>query len=425
MTLLARLARNSLWLLTARIGAQVCAVIVTYLLARRLSLAEFGEYSFIAAAILIGNVLTTFGSDMYLIREIAAKDDLSLLSPALSLQLILSVVFIVFIFAVSPRLPNQISEGISALRIYCFALIPLAFFTVFTSALRGRQKMGVYASLNLTVSILQVVAIWIFMQSGSGIVTLAYLLLVIQSAGTVAAGIFCSTSIPGFWGVLRIAPSKMTRLFIACFPIAVIAALGIVYQKLTLTLLSLLGSASLAGLFSASARVVEAARMGHFAALTALYPAMANENTKKDSLITFKYSFQLLLLASCALVAVLYFLAIPIMEIFFGENYQSSAPVLRVLSFTLLPYAINSYLSLRFLVEKREKELMRATFLSLIILLLSNLWLIPRAGVLGAGWASLISEIIQLGLLWFEWRSKRIPFHKGASHELSDPSRQI
>ena len=59
MNLLSRLARDSLWLLTARIGAQASLVIVTYLLARRLGAEGFGEYAFISALILIANVLTT------------------------------------------------------------------------------------------------------------------------------------------------------------------------------------------------------------------------------------------------------------------------------------------------------------------------------------------------------------------------------
>jgi hypothetical protein len=135
---LLRLARNSLWLLIAQWRPGLM-VIVTYLLARRLGVAGFGEYAFIATAILIGNALTTFGSDMYLIREIAAKSEFSELPSALALQLILSLVFIVFTYLIAPGLPNQTSESILALRVYSFALIPLAFFAIFTSG--GMQKM--------------------------------------------------------------------------------------------------------------------------------------------------------------------------------------------------------------------------------------------------------------------------------------------
>jgi len=45
MNLLTKLASHSLWLLMARVGAQVSMVIITYLLARRLGAAGFGEYA--------------------------------------------------------------------------------------------------------------------------------------------------------------------------------------------------------------------------------------------------------------------------------------------------------------------------------------------------------------------------------------------
>ncbi len=139
MNLFTKLARNSLWLLLARVGAQASMVFVTYLLAHRLGIASFGEYAFIATAIVIGNTLTTFGTDMYLIREIAANSDFSELTSVLVLQLVLSCLFIGGVYVFAPFLPNQTSDSVLALKVYSFALIPLAFFTVFTSVLRGTR----------------------------------------------------------------------------------------------------------------------------------------------------------------------------------------------------------------------------------------------------------------------------------------------
>ena len=417
------LVRNSSWLFVARVGAQICAVVVTYLLTRRLSLAEFGEYSFIAAAILIGNTLTTFGSDMYLIREIASKDDYSLLSPALTLQLVFSTAFIFLVFVFSPHLPNQTSESIFALRVYSFALIPLAFYAVFTSAFRGAQKMDSYALLNLLVSILQVAAIYWFLESGSGIVTLAYLLLGVQLMATAAAGLFCAATIPRFLTGWQFSGNKIRGLLIACLPIALIAVLGILYQRLSLTMLSLFGSASIAGLFSASLRVVEATRMGHFAVLTAMYPAMANSNEKKDSSESFGRTFMLLLAMAVVINAILFAFAKSIIAVFFGVEFQMSVASLRILSLAISPYTVNSFLSLRYLVDKREKDLMRILSMSLTLLFLMNIWLIPRFGLIGASWASVSAEVIQAAIMFSFWRLKTNSLQKGRSHELSNPSR--
>jgi len=425
MNLLMKLARNSLWLLIARVGAQVSMVIVTYLLARRLGTAGFGEYAFIATAIMVGNTLTTFGSDMYLIREIAAKADFSELPSVLVLQLILSCIFITFVFSLAPYLPNQTPDSILALKVYSFALIPLAFFTVFTSVLRGTQSMSAYAWLNFAIPVFQVVAIFIFIQRGTNIVMLAYLLLGVQTAGTILAGMLCSSYFSNL-KELNISFEKLISLFVACLPIALIAVVGIVYQKMSLAALSFLGTASMVGLFSAAARVVEAARMGHVVVFTALYPALANVNQSKVSR-TFKASWLLLILLSAVGAALIYLLAKPIVDIFFGTEYELSIPVLKILAFTLIPYTINSFLSLLFLAWKREQSVLRILMISLLILFGLNLWLIPRTGQLGASWAVLVAEIAQALLFLLAWLNSPLcqmdaVSSKGVSYELSDLS---
>src|SRR5271157_2618085 len=88
------LFRNSFVLLLARIGTQIGTAVFTVVLARRLGITGFGEYALIAALIYVANSLTTFGTDMALIREIAAQDDLSSLPAALIIQLALSVLLI-------------------------------------------------------------------------------------------------------------------------------------------------------------------------------------------------------------------------------------------------------------------------------------------------------------------------------------------
>lgn len=424
MSFLKKLARDSFWLLLARIGAQGSMVIVTYLLARRLGVAGFGEYAFMATAIVIGNILTTFGSDMVIIREIAARDDFSDVLSVLVLQLLFSFVFIGFIFLVAPSVPNQTTDSLLALKVYSFALIPLSFFTVFTSILRGVQQMTAYAWLNLGVAFLQVIVIALFVQHGTNIVTLAYLLLGVQSAGTILAGLLCLPVISQVrnW---NFSLDKLISLFALCLPIGLISILGILYQKMSLAMLSFLGTSAMVGLFSASARVMEAARIGHIAVFTALYPALANANRSNGK--TFRFSWIALLLISTTGSFLLYILTEPIVDIFFGAEYQLSIVVLKILSFTLVPYTINSYLSLMFVAQKREGTVLCISGISLLLLLFLDLWLIPRAGVAGASWAVLIAESVQAILFLWVWMRDPSPradaLHtKGVSYELSDLS---
>lgn len=427
MNLFRKLARESLWLLVARIGAQGCAVVVTYLLARRLSVDEFGGYSLFAALILIGNTLTTFGSDMVLIREIAARHDLSRLSSALNLQLILSILFIGFVYSFSPFLPSQTPEGISALRIYSLALIPLAFFTIFTSILRGKQKMGLYGWLNFIIPFLQVVVVLMFIRQGEGLVKLAVVLLGVQIIGTLLAGILCLPVSPdSFWG-WRFSLHELRSLFVICVPVASIAIFGILYQRSTLFMLSILGTDSMTGLFSAAARIVEAARLGHIAAFTVFYPALAKEHHAGIDRRIFHLSGLFLVVAASGGSVLLFFLARPLIEVFFGSDYRASVPVLQVLAFSLIPYTVSSFLSLEFLAQNKEKILLRLLAFSLLVQLILSSLFIPRLGASGAGWAILIAETVQavlfLSVLRIKSSRKMDILHpQGVLHELSDPS---
>jgi O-antigen/teichoic acid export membrane protein len=362
---------------------------------------------------------------MYLIREIAAKSDFSELLAVLLLQLVLSALFIVLVFLFAPHFSHQTAESILALKVYSFAMLPLAFFTVFTSVLRGTQRMSAYAWLNFIPSALQAFVIFFFIQQGTSVVMLACLLLGIQVFGALFAGGLCISYFSKF-NIWQFSLDKMRSLLVACLPIALIAIVGIVYQKLSLTILSFLGTASMVGVFSAAARVVEAARLGHFAALTALYPAMANVDQHKLS-GTSIVSWLFLLLFSTAGSILIYWLAKPIVNIFFGANYALSIPVLKILAFTLVPYTVNSFLTLLFLAQKREKTVLRILTVSASMIFALNLWLIPRAGEVGASWAILIAEMAQAILFLLAWQKRSVPYldtipSKGASYELSDLS---
>ena len=116
--LLRRLSLNTLWLLLARLGSHGLMVLFTLIVARSLGEAGLGEYALMVAVVFLGNALTSFGTDMYLVREIAARRALSLLPPALLLQGALSALLISAIFLLPPQLPHQRPEAALALRTY-------------------------------------------------------------------------------------------------------------------------------------------------------------------------------------------------------------------------------------------------------------------------------------------------------------------
>lgn len=398
-----RLARNILWQVLARLGAQGLAVLLSALLARRLGSAGFGEYAFLSAAIFLGNALTTFGTDMLLIREIAGLGRLERLPAALALQLALSAGFILLTWMSAPQLPNQSADAVQGLRLYSLALIPLAFFSVFTTALRGKQRMDGLMLLNLASAGLQVAAVAVFFRSGGGIQALAGLLLGSQLAAAAVGAGLCAWQIPGFWRDWRFSWRETIALARACARMGGLSLVGIVYQKASVFLLSSLGGAALTGWYSAAARSVEAAKLFHLASFTALYPAMAEESGSRlpggerrpPWQGAFRLSWQALL-AGAALAALgLSLLAEPLVRLLFGPGFEPAVPALRLLAWSLVPFCANTFFSISWLAAHGEKQVLRVQSLGLAALLAGSVWAIPRLGLAGACLAGLLAETLQ------------------------------
>lgn len=424
------LGKNILWTAVSRIGAQGLIIFSTILLARRLGSAGFGEYAFISAILLIANSLTTFGTDMLLIREIAAQDDLSRLPVALVLQLLLSGLFIIAVWIFGAQIQNQSRETIKALQIYSLALIPLGFFTIFTTALRGKQKMGAYSLLNLIMAVLQVCIVLLIPRD---IVSLFTYLLIMQIVVALLAGIICASTISHFWGAWHFSSFQLYAFLKESTPIAVLVLLGMIYQRLSITMLSTMNGAAETGIYSAAARAVEASKIVHFAVFTALYPAMAK--FKSDSLASRSLTMQFalseghdrirnnarLLGVVCAgtmlISTTLFAFSSSLIKLLYGNEFILSAGVLQILAWTLLPFTINSYLTLSFLASHREWIIRHALTASLLGLMILNLWWIPVYGAEGSAWAVLVAECLQSLVLLASVSS--ILFVKGEASELS------
>ncbi len=407
-----RVAKNTAWLLVGRLGSQGLAMLFAIVIARRLGSMGLGQYAFITSVIFLGNLTTTFGTDMLIIREMAAKRGLSLLPAALILQLGLSVPFIVLVYWVAPGLPNQTGEAILALRLYSLALIPLAFYSVFSSALRGVERMDSFTWLNLLNGFLLVGLGYLIIRPDTSVVSLSIVLLAVQTLCALAAAILCIAQIPGFGQVWKVTRQSLARLVTLSAPIAVLGLLGALYQRMAVYLLTIFQGAAATGSFSAALRLMEAAKIGHIALLSALFPAMAQAThghvDRRAFQKMFSSSLSLLLAFAVVLALVLFVFAGPLVVLLYGAEFESAVPTLKALAWVLIPVTYSYYLSLMLLAANGERFIMLALAVSTIVLVALIVLGLPRWGVAAVGWGVLIAESIQAIILLLIWRGYRV-----------------
>jgi O-antigen/teichoic acid export membrane protein len=394
------LQKNVFWTVASRYGSQVLAVVSSLILARHLGIAGFGEYAFISAIVMVGNALSTFGTDMVLIRRIAARGDYSDLAAALVIQLLLSFIFIAAIF-----LFYSLFTLTSALLIYGFALIPLSFFTIFSIALRGTQDMQAFSLLHFSSAFLQLLAVFLLVLQNGNVTQLAVMLLIVQVFSSLIGLWLCLARIGNFFPRWKFSWPGIPLLLRASVQMAVIGTLRLVYEKLAVSLLPILYGVTMTGLFSASVRVMDAAKLGHMSALTALYPEMALDR----KFIMQRTGFGLLLFAAAVLSLTIFLFAGPIVSLLFGDPFTSAADSLRILAWILIPYFVTSYYSLAFVALELERPVLTSLVSGLLLMLGLLLQLSPLYGLRGAAIALLSAEILQAALLWFQWRSYAFP----------------
>jgi len=398
-----RVGRNAGRLLAGRIVAQGLLVLSTALLAQRLGLAGFGGYAFVVAAVFLANVVTTFGTDMVLIREIAAGGRIGLWSAALAVQLMLSGGAVIAIWLVAPMIPGQGSEVAWALRVYVLSLVPAAVYSVCSAALRGAGRLGRHASLGVAAAGLQLAAIAVLVPPGSSIVLVSTVLLGVQAAIAALAWAACASWAAAFRQVPGASRSDVVGMVRATGSIGIVGLLGVAYQRAGVLVLAVAVGPAATAWFAGGSRIVEASRTGHLALFGALYPAMAEAHgsTPEDGALAGRlaWAWRLSLLGALAIAATLLVVGPVLVRMLYGEAFAPASAGLAILALALVPSTIAGYLSLELLAAHRERSALWALFASLAVLVALLLALVPAIGWTGAAWAILGADAVQAALL--------------------------
>ncbi len=405
-----RLGVNSLWLLLARLVVQLQLVVFTVLIARALGVAGFGEYAFVAAMIALGNVATTFGTDMLLIREIARTHNAraSIIPAALWIQLGLAIVWIVATLVGAEALSNQSREVAAALKLYSLSLLPLAFFTVYTALLRAYERMDLYLLLNVLLAVTQLIAAWLILQYSQKLIPLVLTLNVVQLLAALSAGVVCRIGLTDFHLHWRVTRAQMMPVLRLAWPFALLSVLAVIYQRLGVVMLSASGGDVQVGWYAAAARLIEPVKLLHIAVLGALLPALSHLHVEETAQRWFKRSFWFLLAVGSLAALIMNVIAPLAIPLLFGASYAGSIPVVRVLALSLIPYSVSASLSLRFVTQDRERHALGVMAMSVAIACALNAWLIPQYGMVGAALAVVGSEGAQAMIFLAMLRSEHL-----------------
>ena len=401
-----RIAKNSAFQAVAYGVQSLTAFFIPVYLARLASAELLGQYATTIALTGLFSTIARFGLPSLLIREIARSRENpekvdNLVNAALGLTTVLSATAIGLMLITSVLL-NYPSVMFRACLLAGLALGIEAMAYMVEASFRGREMMewsavvvavmeGAFLLLALVTVPLQAAIDWLM---------IAYLASRIIS---LAVGIWIYRA---RFGKLRLTIDKglWKSLFKASFPFAITNGLSSLYVRVDVVFLSYLATSAIVGLYEAANNLTVRLNVLARTVSIAIYPFLSSEFAKnKQSLQRYTArTIRLLVIPSALIAAVLWAFGDRIVIMVYGGKFGAAIQAVKWLALIMPLKFIDTSLEVALSASNREGKRAMAVLVAALTNLLLNFILIPTYQMMGAVYATVLTEGVLFGMyVWY------------------------
>ncbi|GAA5141889.1 flippase [Nocardioides marinquilinus] len=381
----------------------------TVLIARTLSLEDFGVFSLVFTVLGLMSIVTEFGIGRLAVRGMTSGSDGAPPDPRfpgsyLMLRIVLGVLgYLVAVGAVAVA-------GYSAVVVQATAVAGVVILLATPSSamdvvFQSRMRLGTVAAAETTAITGQVALTAAIAAAGGSLLwftlpAVLYQVIVLCWKAQVARRLVSlrpRVDLPGWRAMLREA-----------IPLSVGSGLATAYGKVDALLLSKIVGFEAVGIYGVSYKFVD---LMEFAATAVTVPLLALlvrhlPDDRPAAQEEFRRAGLLLALFAGAAVVGLVGFAEPLTQTLYGADYAAGADTTRVLAVAqVFNFVIVLVVCVLIALERNQSYPVMMLF-GLAVNLGLNAWLIPAYEYLGAGIATLVSNALVAGLAW--WLLQRI-----------------
>ncbi|MGH1363095.1 MAG: flippase [Calditrichia bacterium] len=368
-------------------------------LARSLGVEAFGDWGIAAAIIIYFSLFVNSGLDIYGTREIAKKVNLRSITYS-----ILTIRVLLFSIAVTLIVLIYLFVNFDSLLRKLILLQGLFLFSTLFSAqfiFQGKEKLvyqaigkflerAFYASLVLLVVHNPADVVWVPVCLFGGV-------LVNAGFSWYHAGRLLRNEAPD-----NTAVRNLKAIYLSAFPLGIAIIVTQIFYNFDYILLGFMMNSRVVGYYQAAYQIVMVILSTAHILSRVLLPVFSRLITQRDKYNnTLKLVTKYLLTVAMPIVAGGVLVADDLVIFLFGTEYASAAPVFAVLILSVFTVFGNLPFALTLIADNRQKQYMYAASTGALINIILNLFLIPRYGMMGAAFATIICEITVLGLIMY------------------------
>ncbi|TSC96072.1 MAG: polysaccharide biosynthesis protein [Parcubacteria group bacterium Athens1014_10] len=401
--------KNTLWSGIGEIISKGIQFLLIIILARYLSAADFGKFSFVFSFVPIFLIIADFGLHFISIREISRnlEQTKKYLSNIFTIKLILAFLAFLSIFIISQFLGKN-NETKILIYIYGLYTILWSFCEFFYTIFKAWEKFKYEALIKTThiLTLFTFITLLILNHKGLKEIILAYLFaisLIFIIVITIIAAKFTKFH-------LSFDAPLWKHLFKESWPLALSSVFAIIYYRIDTTMISLMKGDQDTAWYFAPYNLVFGLTFIPLFMMHSFYPKMSQiwhqsllrqgfGGQAKNQLKILYRKIMLLIggLAGLMLIGI-YFLADKIIILLYGSQYTPSILALKILVIAVF-FSYFSHVFLFTLTAMNQQKIYTyITAVGCAFNLIANFIFIPKYSFIGASWTTVATELIT-GLL--------------------------
>tara|TARA_Y100000310_G_scaffold345466_1_gene465300 strand:- start:8662 stop:10086 length:1425 start_codon:yes stop_codon:yes gene_type:complete len=395
MNRIKRIAINTLSLSIAEIVVKVVQFFIFVFVARHLGNVIFGKFNFAYSFSIIAVIFADIGINYMLIREISRKKEL--LNKFVSNSFIIKTVFSVIIFILTILILNILKYPLET-RVLIYLLLAYMFLRSHTELLfsifKVFEKMH-YEALIKSIGLISILVLgFVGLMFLDNIVTLALAFVIIQLFIFLITLVIVTKKFVKLKLEFDLNFSK--KILKLAFPFSLAVIFAGIYFHIDNVMLSIMKGDISVAVYSAAYNITLALLFIPSMYSFAIYPILSRyyESDKKKVDFIYERSFKYLFMLGLPISVGLYIIAQNIILFIYGPNYATSIIVLKILAWFILFKFISFLTGILLSSINKQKFRMYGQGTAAFANLGLNFILIPKYSFIGAGIATIASELI-------------------------------
>ncbi|MDI6891762.1 MAG: flippase [Actinomycetota bacterium] len=395
-------SKNFAVLTSAHILAKFIGLGLFVCLARYLGAVNLGKYSFAVAFTGMFVVLADLGINVLIVREVARhkKEATKYLSNVIVPKIILLLVVYSAIFVVASIIPIPM---ITRRLVYLIGLYLL--FTALAetgySFFRAYEKMEYEAFTSVFCRSIALLLVVLVLVRGYGIIEVGWAFLAVGIVNILIVSYLLIRHIGK--PTLEIDFGFISTLIKAAVPLGVISFVYTIYFHVDSVMLEVMKGEAVVGWYNAAYRLMESLTFIPAMLAAALFPVFSRYYpSASESLINIsEKAIKFLIIVILPICFGATFLARKLIFVIYASNFENSILALQILIWALALVSLNYILGNLLVAINRQVTMMYIVAGALALNVGLNLLLIPRFSLIGSAVATVVSEIMVVGLAFY------------------------